>query len=89
MIMLFENWYAEEFQALPFDQQNPTIKFQQDDQQVLSQNQDATPVSKTGATLDPTIDINEDEDVAIYRRAKFSVDELHRARKFEKSIKLR
>jgi len=39
--------------------------------------------------LDPNIDQNEDEDVAIYRRAKFSVDELHRARKFEKSIKLR
>jgi len=31
----------------------------------------------------------EDEDAAIYRRAKMSVDELHRARKFEKSIKLK
>lgn len=31
----------------------------------------------------------EDEDAAIYRRAKQSVDELHRARKFEKSIKLK
>lgn len=31
----------------------------------------------------------EDEDAAIYRRAKAAVDELHRARKFEKSIKLR
>ena len=30
----------------------------------------------------------EDEDAAVYRRAKQSVDELHRARKFEKSIKL-
>lgn len=30
----------------------------------------------------------EDEDAAVYRRAKASVDELHRARKFEKSIKL-
>jgi len=34
-------------------------------------------------------DIFEDEDAAIYRRAKASVDELHRARKFEKSIKLK
>ena len=34
-------------------------------------------------------DINEDEDAAGYRRAKNSVDELHRARKFEKSIKLK
>ena len=31
----------------------------------------------------------EDEDAAVYRRAKQSVDELHRARKFEKSIKLK
>lgn len=31
----------------------------------------------------------EDEDAIIYKRAKQSVDELHRARKFEKSIKLR
>lgn len=31
----------------------------------------------------------EDEDAAVYRRAKQSVDELHKARKFEKSIKLR
>jgi len=30
----------------------------------------------------------EDEDAAVYRRAKQAVDELHRARKFEKSIKL-
>lgn len=30
----------------------------------------------------------EDEDAAVYRRAKYAVDELHRARKFEKSIKL-
>ena len=34
-------------------------------------------------------DAFEDEDAAVYRRAKFSVDELHRARKFEKSIKLK
>jgi hypothetical protein len=33
-------------------------------------------------------DMFEDEDAAIYRRAKNSVDEMHRARKFEKSIKL-
>jgi hypothetical protein len=33
-------------------------------------------------------DAFEDEDAAVYRRAKNSVDELHRARKFEKSIKL-
>ncbi len=31
----------------------------------------------------------EDDDAIIYKRAKQSVDELHRARKFEKSIKLR
>jgi len=29
-----------------------------------------------------------DEDAQIYKRAKRSVDELHRARKFEKSIKI-
>ena len=34
-------------------------------------------------------DANEDLDAAVYRRAKQSVDELHRARKFEKSIKLK
>jgi hypothetical protein len=33
-------------------------------------------------------DTFEDEDAAIYRRAKNSVDEMHMARKFEKSIKL-
>jgi len=33
-------------------------------------------------------DAFEDEDAAVYRRAKQSVDELHRARKFEKSIKI-
>ena len=31
----------------------------------------------------------EDDDAIVYKRAKQSVDELHRARKFEKSIKLR
>lgn len=31
----------------------------------------------------------EDDDAIVYKRAKNSVDELHRARKFEKSIKLR
>jgi hypothetical protein len=31
----------------------------------------------------------EDEDASVYRRAKQAVDELHKARKFEKSIKLR
>jgi hypothetical protein len=37
---------------------------------------------------DANEDTFEDEDAAVYRRAKNSVDELHRARKFEKSIKL-
>jgi hypothetical protein len=38
---------------------------------------------------DGKTDDNEDEDAQIYKRAKNSVDELHRARKFEKSIKLK
>ena len=38
--------------------------------------------------FDKSEDQLEDEDAAVYRRAKQAVDELHRARKFEKSIKL-
>ena len=41
------------------------------------------------STKKKPIQRNEDEDAAVYRRAKNSVDELHRARKFEKSIKLK
>lgn len=52
---------------------------------------DPTPVydGNTGRAVKKNEDVFEDEDAAIYRRAKASVDELHRARKFEKSIKLR
>ena len=36
----------------------------------------------------PAADQFEDEDAAVYRRAKAAVDELHRARQFDKSIKI-
>ena len=39
--------------------------------------------------FDKSSENNEDEDAMVYRRAKQSVDELHRARQFEKSIKLK
>lgn len=45
--------------------------------------------SKDVAIFSNQDDGNEDLDAAVYRRAKQSVDELHRARKFEKSIKLK
>ena len=45
--------------------------------------------SKDVALFSNNEDVNEDLDAAVYRRAKQSVDELHRARKFEKSIKLK
>ena len=48
---------------------------------------DKTPLYE--GKLAATQDQFEDEDAAVYRRAKAAVDELHRARKFEKSIKLR
>ena len=42
----------------------------------------------TDVSVNNRDDILEDDDAIVYRRAKASVDELHRARKFEKSIKL-
>lgn len=93
MIIQFENWYADEFEAPGLDQL-PKAQINMD--QVIKEGtadgstkdvQDTTPMyeGKPPGTQDQF----EDEDAAVYRRAKAAVDELHRARKFEKSIKLR
>ena len=41
----------------------------------------------TGKGAKKNDDMFEDEDAAVYRRAKAAVDELHRARKYENRIK--
>ena len=53
--------------------------------EILSGGQQSSAMSGVAKHEEDTF---EDEDAAVYRRAKNSVDELHRARKFEKSIKL-
>jgi len=57
---------------------------------LMSQGKDST-ASNMGGGIQESDMQNQiiDEDAAVYRRAKQSVDELHRARKFEKSIKLK
>ena len=48
----------------------------------------AGPKDSSDVSVNNKEELFEDDDAAVYRRAKASVDELHRARKFEKSIKL-
>jgi hypothetical protein len=84
IIFLFESWYAETFE-------NPSMgQVQQVTFDPLGALDKATSSKASNSGEHEKADIHqfEDEDAAVYRRAKFSIDELHRARKFEKSIKL-
>lgn len=85
MIYQFENWYADEFQAGALNEPVTALNMDNlnDTRQNFSQPKDSSVLSNTEKE-----DAFEDEDAAVYRRAKQSVDELHRARKFEKSIKI-
>lgn len=97
LIIQFENWYIEEFDVGASGSQ-PRADLNIDMAIGAEKTADRstretipTPVydGNTGRANKKNDDVFEDEDAAIYRRAKASVDELHRARKFEKSIKLR
>lgn len=91
MIFNFENWFAEEFEPAPIGASQPLNMesgSNQDDRARL------TTAEKAGSTHSGVVGSNqldafEDEDAMTYRRAKANVDELHRARRFEKSIKLK
>lgn len=88
LIYSFETWYSEEFEnsagILPLREIN------------IVNETDTAPGTKTNKSLNNESanfyfkkeDV-EEEDAAVYRRAKEAVDELHRARKFEKSIKIK
>lgn len=97
MILQFEAWYIEEFEVgKPSDLTGAQFNVEMAlDTEKVGENStkegDQTPkadqvYSGTANQIDNQL---EDEDAAVYRRAKQAVDELHRARKFEKSIKLR
>lgn len=97
LILHFENWYVEEFDVTGANGQ-PRADLNVDmamgverTAEQSTREADATPVygANSGRPGQKNEDLFEDEDAAVYRRAKASVDELHRARKFEKSIKLR
>lgn len=89
LIFQFENWYAEEFEAGSITGQAQALDLGEIDRNrkdITSGGQMSSAISANAR--DANEDTFEDEDAAVYRRAKNSVDELHRARKFEKSIKL-
>lgn len=98
MIIQFENWYAQEFDVTGSDDL-PKAELNVD--MVMGPERTADHSTREAADTSPNFDgttgkpvkknddFLEDEDAAVYRRAKQSVDELHRARKFDKSIKLR
>jgi hypothetical protein len=92
LIYKFENWYAEEFEAGEI-RVNLSIPNLNVDRNIIDRN---NLLSQGGheslsiiSNLQDKDEYFEDEDAAVYRRAKQAVDELHKARKFEKSIKLR
>ena len=87
IIYQFENWYAEEFEAGPINEQAAALNLDglNETRQMFSQPKDSSTISNGMDKEDQLLD----EDALVYKRAKQSVDELHRARKFEKSIKLK
>ena len=87
MIYRFENWYADTFEQGAIGVSQPIVMepSEQGDKKVLSANDQASSSARDFAGQD----LFEDDDAATYRRAKAAVDELHRARRFEKSIKLK
>ena len=85
LIYQSENWYAEEFEAGSISGQAKALDLGEVDRRSSPGGLDSTVVSANNRVAE---DAFEDEDAAVYRRAKNSVDELHRARKFEKSIKV-
>ena len=94
LIYRFEIWYTEEFEVdstnQPLENVHISLKDITEDRNLMSSNDDTTPNLKAGKVNGETVEENfDDEDAMTYKRAKMAVDELHRARKFEKSIKLR
>ena len=87
LIYQFENWYATEFEAGPLDTGMNQMQYDQfeDSRAEATKSRDSVSHKQDGQKSEFQL---EDEDAAVYRRAKQAVDELHRARKFEKSIKL-
>ena len=91
MIFSFENWYAAEFEpaAVGTSQAlNVDAGEAHDEKRLASAEQKMGSSHSGGITGAEAADI-EDEDAMTYRRAKANVDELRRARRFEKSIKLK
>lgn len=89
LIFQFENWYADEFKAGAISGQVKALDLGEVGGRAAMKSGGGIDSSAMSANArDANEDAFEDEDAAVYRRAKNSVDELHRARKFEKSIKL-
>lgn len=89
LIFTFENWYESEFEI---DSKRPPRELNMDqideDRARLMSGNGSNSNAGSSKWQVKEEDI-EDEDATIYKRAKKSVDELRRARKFEKSIKLK
>ena len=87
LIYQFENWYATEFEAGAInDHLDRNVLEQLEDSRAdATRSRDSVSNKQDGQKSEFQL---EDEDAAVYRRAKQAVDELHRARKFERSIKL-
>ena len=89
LIWGFEKWYQEEFEVGSQPVQELNLKqIERERAGLMSAAKDSCNESQQAKWFNQSED-NEDPDAQIYKRAKASVDELHRARKFEKSIKLK
>jgi hypothetical protein len=90
MIFNFESWFMEEFEMAPIGTSQPLNMEEAAVSEKRLMTGDKAGSTHSGAITGDRFDAAlEDDDAMTYRRAKFSVDELHRARRFEKSIKLK
>lgn len=92
MIFNFENWYMEEFEMAPIGTSQPLNMEEgavSESAKRLMTGEKAGSTHSGALTGDRFDAALEDDDAMTYRRAKANVDELHRARRFEKSIKLK
>ena len=88
LIFQFEEWYAQEFQVTAGKQEKQlNLEQVEATRTVMSQGKETA--SSHQPWFEKQADEDMEEEALVYKRAKESVDELHRARKFEKSIKLK
>jgi hypothetical protein len=90
LIYQFETWYDSEFELFPNQQPPRELDMNKIDAERAALKSGSLTGSAGGSQKwNFKNDEMEDDDAIIYRKAKESVDELRRARKFEKSIKIK